>query len=207
MFWNCGANQYLCFYLCTRNIHLPLDVIPLGRFSVAFFSILRDTWYTLYSTIIWFRAHRSVPHMSATFVLVPTSRAYLPIYSRTDSNGFNPRPGGGLFLPPSRLFDVSPEPLRWSSPNFQCPPGHQFYTLWPKLLPKAMIGCPQMTSEWRHVLPFSAKKKGFAGRAVRPTALKIQKNVQDIKGVKLLGVQNCYLKIVNFWNSTPQNKK
>ena len=31
-------------------------------------------------------------------------------------------------------------------------------------------------------------KKGFAGRAVRPTALRIQKNVLDIKGVELLGL-------------------
>ena len=43
----------------------------------------------------------------------------------------NPRPGGGgLFLaPPSRLFNISPEPLRLSSPNLRYPPGHQFYTL------------------------------------------------------------------------------
>ena len=55
-----------------------------------------------------------------------------------------------------------------------------------------------MTSERRHVLPFSAKKKkGFAGRAVRPTALKIQKYVQDIKGVELLELQNCYLEILD----------
>ena len=31
-------------------------------------------------------------------------------------------------------------------------------------------------------------KKGFAGRTVRPTALKIQKNVQNIQGVELLGL-------------------
>ena len=46
-------------------------------------------------------------------------------------------------------------------------------------------------------------KKGFAARAVRPTALKIQKNVQDIKGVELLELQNCYLEIFNFWNFDP----
>ena len=31
-----------------------------------------------------------------------------------------------------------------------------------------------------------------------PTALKIQKNVQDIKGAELLGLQNCYLEILDF---------
>ena len=50
-------------------------------------------------------------------------------------------------------------------------------------------------------------KKGFAGRAVRPTALKIQKNVQDIKGVELLGLQNCHLEILDFWNFDPYKLK
>ena len=48
-------------------------------------------------------------------------------------------------------------------------------------------------------------KKGFAGRAVRPTDLKIQKNVQDIKGVELLGLQNCDLEIFDFLLLTPNN--
>ena len=111
--------------------------------------------------------------------------------------------GGLFFAPPSRLLDISPEPLRRSSPNFRYPPGHHFYTLWPRIFPKAMIGWSQMTSEWRHVLPFSTKKKGFAGRAVRPIALKIHKNVQDIKGVELPGLLNCYLEILKFLNFDP----
>ena len=64
-----------------------------------------------------------------------------------------------------------------------------------------------MTSEWRHVLPFSDKKKGFAGRAVRPTALKIQKNTQDIKDVEILRLQNCNLKILNFVEFRPPKIK
>ena len=48
-------------------------------------------------------------------------------------------------------------------------------------------------------------KKGFARRAVMRTALKIQKNVQDIQGVELLGLQNCYLEIFTFWNFEPHN--
>ena len=46
-------------------------------------------------------------------------------------------------------------------------------------------------------------KKGFAGRAVRPTALKIQKNARDIKDVELLGLQKIYLEILDFWNFDP----
>ena len=46
-------------------------------------------------------------------------------------------------------------------------------------------------------------KKDFAGRAVRPTALKIQKNVKDINGVELIGLQHCYLKTLDFWNFDP----
>ena len=36
-----------------------------------------------------------------------------------------------------------------------------------------MMGWPQMTSEWRHV------QLGFAGRAIMPTILKIEKNVEN----------------------------
>ena len=50
-------------------------------------------------------------------------------------------------------------------------------------------------------------KKGFTGKVVRPTALKIQKNVQDIKGVELLGLHNCYLEILNFLNFDAQKLK
>ena len=81
-----------------------------------------------------------------------------------ETKSFNPRPGGGLFFAPSKLFNISPEPLRRSSPNFQYPPGHQFYILWPKNFPKAMLGCPQITSEWHHVLLFSAQKR-FRGKS------------------------------------------
>ena len=49
-------------------------------------------------------------------------------------------------------------------------------------------------------------KKDFAGRAVRPTALKIQKNVRDIKYVEWLGLQNCCLEILIFWIFDPKNK-
>ena len=49
-------------------------------------------------------------------------------------------------------------------------------------------------------------KKGFAGRAVRPKALKIPKNAQDIRGVELLGLQNYYLEILNLLEFRPSQK-
>ena len=67
-----------------------------------------------------------------------------------------------------------------------------------------MIGWAPMTSEWRHFCHIRPKKKGFAGGAVRPTALEIQKNVSDIKDVKSKGLQNCYLGFLKFLDFNPQ---
>ena len=85
------------------------------------------------------------------------------------------------------------------------PPGHQFHTLWTKIFAKGYDRLPANDVRVRSCsVVFGQKKKGFAGRAVRPTALKIQKNVQDIKCVELIGVHNCYLDIVNLWNFEPK---
>ena len=50
-------------------------------------------------------------------------------------------------------------------------------------------------------------KKGFAGRAVRPIALQIQKNDKDIKAVDWTGLQNCYLGFLKFLDFDPQKSK
>ena len=47
------------------------------------------------------------------------------------------------------------------------------------------------------ILPFSTKKKGFAGGAVRPTA-RYRKVFPDIKDVESKGLQNCYLGFLKF---------
>ena len=109
-----------------------------------------------------------------------------------------PRPGAfGAEQRPGRLFGISPEPLRRSSPNFQYPPGQQFYTLWPNIFPKAMIGCPQMTSEWRHVLPFSAQKKRFRGKSCQAYSFEDTEKRSNIKGVEL-GIRATKLPSRNF---------
>ena len=104
----------------------------------------------------------------------------------------------GHILPPFSFFNISPEPLRRSSPNFQYPLVNSFYSLWTKFFPKAIIGWALMTSEWHHFCHFRPKKKGFAGGAVRPTALEIHKNVSDIKDVESKGLQNGYLGFFRF---------
>ena len=105
-----------------------------------------------------------VPPASASALMLSMMPKFAPVGS-WGAPLINPRPGGGGgFLAPYRLFNISSEPLRRSSPNLQYPPGHQCYTLWPKIFPKAMIGCPQMTLEWRHVLLFSAQKR-FRGKS------------------------------------------
>ena len=54
---------------------------------------------------------------------------------------------------------------------------------------------------------FRPQKKRFRGKSCQAYSFKIKKNVQDIKGVEVLRLQYCYLKILNFWNFDAKNKK
>ena len=104
-------------------------------------------------------------------------------------NGLNPRPGGGrLFLAPSPDFSIYLQN--------RCADRHQTCSILPSI---NFPHCDKNISKGNHRLPANdvrvtscsavfGPKKGFAGRAVRPTALKIQKNVSHIKGVELLGL-------------------
>ena len=103
---------------------------------------------------------------------------------------FSPRPGGvgwggGYFLFPSSLFAIFLKPLRRSSRNFQYLPSCTF------LLHIVSKNCSRAyerlaTSDVR-VTSCSAifdVKKGFAGRALMPTVLKIKKKINMKKYVK-----------------------
>ena len=109
--------------------------------------------------------------------------------------------GGGAFFASifSFFFDISPEPLRRSSPNFQYPFAHcdQIF------FPKAMISWPLRRSDV--ISAIVDQKKSFAGRAVRSINLIMHKNVQDMKCVELPGLLYCSLDFV--FEVDPKNKK
>ena len=127
--------------------------------------------------------------------------------SRIETGLINPRPGGrggGLFLP-NYIFPAFSIYLQNGCTKrhqtFSTLPGE--FTHWPKIFPKALIGWSQMTSAWRHVLPFSTQRKvsreelsGLELWRYRKTLG--QKMCRIIRNTKLLS-----LAISNFLNFGP----
>ena len=110
----------------------------------------------------------------------------------------NLRPGGGLFLAPLQTFRYISRTAVPIVTKLSVPSRASILHIVTKHFSKGYDRLPANDVRVTSCSAVFGPKKGFAGRAVRPTALKIQKNVQDIKGVELLGLQNCYLKILDF---------
>ena len=94
----------------------------------------------------------------------------------------NPRPGGvgAIFWPPSSLFAISLKLLRRSSRSFQHPLVHSSLLLHivSKNCSRAHDRLATNDVRMKSCSAIFDAKKGFEGRALMPTVLKIEKNNQ-----------------------------
>ena len=111
--------------------------------------------------------------------------------------------GEGLFLAPLQTFRYISRTAGLIVTKLSVPSRASILHIVTKFFLKAMIGCLQMTPEWRHFLPFSAQKN-VSREELSGLQLWRYRKTFIIRDVRLLGLQNCYLEILNFWNFDPQ---
>ena len=108
-------------------------------------------------------------------------------------------PGGvGLFLAPLQTFQYISRTAAPIVTKLAVPSRASILHIVTKCFSKGYDRLPANDVRVTSCSAVFGPKKGFAGRAVRPTTLEIQKNVSDIKGVESKGLQNCYFNFSNF---------
>ena len=122
---------------------------------------------------IWYGLKRLVQ----TNKMVPKQFVYAQKLSRNVLNLLTCAPLGGRNPPPppTTFSIIAQKRRRVAPPNFAYPSGHQFHTRPTQLnqsIPYTSI--PNMTSEWRHVLPISTKNKGLRESLSLATGFKIE---------------------------------
>ena len=119
------------FSISTCNNH--------GNLHVLLYQIIRNVWR------FW------INEFALYLCLLYWNMVITPIKWKKSYSTFNPRLTGGYLETPSRFSSISSKRIEISALNFQYLLIHQFATSWLNTKFVAIIGRPEMTSEWRHV--------------------------------------------------------